>query len=442
MSKKSITEKVNEFLTKHSLHGKTFVVGFSGGFDSMCLLKILSELDTRLVAAHFNHGWRDESDEEENRCREFCETLGIEFYSEQAPKDLKKTETDARNARYEFFLRVVSMFNADGIFTAHNSDDNAETLIYRIIKGTGVYGLQGIAEKRGNIYRPLLGVARREIEAYCAEKGLSPNVDSSNNDTKYKRNFIRHKILPMMSEINKDVKNAVNKLSESAKTDTAVVEEYLSIIVRDVVEGDRINTQRFLELSNAVRKRLLYSFLSTRLLEYDYKRVEEIMEFILSNSDSVPAVKYSVTSGVWLSVNKKNIIIYKEEELGQSEIYVDKEGEYRFENGVFSIECCDEVVKSFPADSEGVAYVDLSREEFPLVFRMGRATDEITPLGMNGKMKLKKYLSGKKVEQHLRAKTPVLAKGNKVLWIPTVGLSAEVKIEDKPTHKLTWKENA
>ena len=128
-----VDEKVYEFLTRYELLGKTFVVGFSGGFDSMCLLNVLSQFNIKLVAAHFNHGWRAEADDEEIRCREFCEARGIEFYAERAPKDLPQTENDARIARYDFFDRVVGLYGADGVFTAHNFDDNAETVLMNII---------------------------------------------------------------------------------------------------------------------------------------------------------------------------------------------------------------------------------------------------------------------------------------------------------------------
>ena len=99
MSKEPIVNKVIEFLSRNKLFGKTFVLGFSGGYDSMCLLNILSSLDVNLIVAHFNHGWRKEADIEEEHCKTFCDNLDVKFVSERASADLKKTETDARNAR-------------------------------------------------------------------------------------------------------------------------------------------------------------------------------------------------------------------------------------------------------------------------------------------------------------------------------------------------------
>ena len=197
-------ERVKEFLRKYELQDKTIIVGFSGGFDSMCLLDILSKIrqydefeEMKVVAAHFNHNWRgDESLQEQEVCRIFASAKGFDFYSKISDKKIKKTENDARVARYEFFEEAYEEYDADAVFTAHNKDDNAETVLYRIIKGTGIIGLKGIAEKRKYFYRPLLTTFRSEIVNYCIENNLSPNQDSSNNNIIYKRNYLRLNVIP------------------------------------------------------------------------------------------------------------------------------------------------------------------------------------------------------------------------------------------------------
>ena len=191
-------ERLKAFLLEYELQDKTIIVGFSGGFDSMCLLDALSKIkeqegfwDLSIIAAHFNHNWRgEESFREQEVCRLFASSKGFEFYTKIAPKDLKKNENSARIARYEFFEEAIEEFDADAVFTAHNKDDNAETVLYRIIKGTGLYGLKGISQKRNCFYRPLLKTTRSEIVEYCEKNNLTPNNDSSNMDTKYRRNYI------------------------------------------------------------------------------------------------------------------------------------------------------------------------------------------------------------------------------------------------------------
>ena len=131
----------------------TFIVGFSGGWDSMCLLDIMNQLSKEygflLVAAHLNHNWRGkESEMEKERCLQFCEDNDITFISDTLEEGTKATELVAREKRYEFFKRCAEDFEADAILTAHTKSDNAETILYRIIKGTGLNGLEGIKELR------------------------------------------------------------------------------------------------------------------------------------------------------------------------------------------------------------------------------------------------------------------------------------------------------
>ena len=191
-----IIDAVELFLEKYNLlkPKNNIIVAFSGGYDSMCLLDVMKELaakyDLNLCAVHLNHGWRgEESDKEEENCKNFCSD--INFYSEKLSPDIPHTETAAREARYEFFEKCAKKFNSKVILTAHNANDNAETVFYRITRGTGITGLEGINETRGIYYRPLLNIYRADIEKYCTDKNLTPNIDSSNFNTEFARNKIR-----------------------------------------------------------------------------------------------------------------------------------------------------------------------------------------------------------------------------------------------------------
>ena len=161
-----IVNKVKNFLKEYNV-GTKVICALSGGCDSVVMTYILSKLGLEVVAIHLNHNWRgEESLRDENFSREFSKSLGIEFYSEKLSFDVKKTETDAREARYLFFKSCAKKFNSKYIFLAHNKNDNAETLLYRVIKGTGLKGLCSIPKHRDIFYRPLLDVTREEIETY------------------------------------------------------------------------------------------------------------------------------------------------------------------------------------------------------------------------------------------------------------------------------------
>ena len=255
-----LIERIAEFITNQNLQDKTIVVGFSGGYDSMCLLDILSKLkerrefwDISVIAAHFNHNWRgEEALKDQEFCRLFAASKGFEFFSKTAPVGLKKSENEARIARYEFFEETLENYDADVVFTAHNKDDNAETVLYRVIKGTGVVGLKGISEKRGVFYRPLLRTTRAEIVEYCEKNNLSPNNDSSNSDVKYKRNYLRLNVIPALEKINPTVKDSLNTLAEVAKSENSIIEEYLATFRDKLFNEERIVSEEYKKLSEPV----------------------------------------------------------------------------------------------------------------------------------------------------------------------------------------------
>ena len=407
-----ITEQVKNFLTKYQL-SNNFIVAFSGGYDSMCLLDILNKLGYRVIAVHLNHNWRGaESKKEEINCKNFCELRNIEFYSETLPENSPKTETYARDARYNFFERCAKKFNSDIVFTAHNYEDNAETVLYRIIKGTGTFGLCGIAEKRDIFYRPLLKISRKEIEKYCRENNLNPNKDSSNKNTKYKRNLIREKIIPLMQEINPNVIKAVNSLSEIASEDRT---------------------------SANVEKYQIRNLLKENNLDYDRNTIERIEKFINENKNSKSGKKLSLTNNLWLYTSATKTEIITKTKKTDTEILINKEGEYQFENFIFSIKPYNKTVLEFPQDNTCKAFVRLDTINFTLRHR--KSGDIITPLGSNHKQKLKKYLNEKKIPQHKKDSLIFLCNGNEILWAAGLGLNNKIKVIEKPTHIIELRGN-
>lgn len=412
-----LKSNIEAFLKKYSIRKTTVLIAFSGGFDSMCLLDVIVKLkkdfELHPVAIHLNHNWRgEESRQEEENCRYFCIEKGVEFYSETLSPEVKPTETDAREARYDFFERCAKQFNSNIVFTAHNADDNAETLIYRIAKGTGIDGLKGIAPVRGIFYRPLLRTYRAEIEEYCKKHNLSPNSDSSNENTKYKRNLIRKKILPELEKINSEAKSALNTLSENARNEAELINEYLTSL------QDKFNTQNFIKYSYALQNRIVYNLLYENNFEYDKKHVEGIVKFINENAYSKNGKTRSITKGTLLFASEKEIRFIKERP-----IYSIK------------IEECNERPEKFPPDSEGIAYVDLSGiKHFTIRYR--EDGDTIHPLGAAGSQKLKKYLNYKGIPKDKRDDMLFLCLDKEVLWAPLCGISEKIKVTENPTHIL------
>ena len=416
-----IKQRVENFINKYNLAG-TFLVAFSGGYDSMCLLDVLSKISQNVVAIHLNHNWRgEESKKEENNCRVFAKSRNIKFYAETLPENVEKTETAAREARYEFFRKCAEKFNSKVIFTAHNFDDNAETVLYRIIKGTGTIGLQGISEQRENFYRPLLSTSRAEIEQYIIENGLSPNNDSSNLNTKYKRNLIRHKIIPLLQEINPNVKEALNSLSQLAREENELINKNLS---DDIFNSSPIE-----------QKRIIYNLLVENKIDYDKDKIENIQKFVEDNKISKSGKTLSLTDDLWLFVNNKNFEIISRKSKNIEEIHIEKCGTYDFDGKTLSVQECDAIPIKYPEDKECIAYINVDKIDFTLRHR--KNGDRIHPLGAKGSQKLKKYLNEKKIPQHKKDELFLLCDESEVLWVAGIGISENIKVVNKPTHMLT-----
>ena len=449
---------VENFLIKHELNKaeNTFLIGFSGGCDSLCLIDLLNELSKKygfkIIALHLNHNWRgEESLQEEINCKRYCENKNIDYISETLELTERKTENIARKARYDFFLKYAEKYKNSSIFTAHTFSDNAETVIYRIIKGTGVKGLQGIRDKKIKqgypVYRPLLSISRDEIEAYCKSKGLIPNIDSSNFDVNYKRNFIRHKIMPLFNEINFHAEKSINSLSELAVCQNNIVNEYLTIIKKDIYDGEKILTEKVKRLSDDVIRELIYEIYLNEKLDYDRKKINNILEFIKSNINSKAGSRYSLTNDLWIFVNYKYIYLITklQADKNETEVEIKGEGEWKFsENINFSVKkFSGEDDFKFPQENELYAYVNLENAGSEFTLRTRREGDFIIPFGMKGKMKLKKFLNSKEVLKHERDEIILLCQGSEVLWVIGVGLSNKLKVVNKPSHvlKLTYTQN-
>ena len=416
----------------------------------MCLLDVLHSASQKygfkLVALHLNHNWRgEESLQDQLNCQKFCEKNGIEFVSETLGEDAQKTESFARESRYNFFLRTAKKYPNSAVFTAHTRTDNAETLIYRIIKGTGVQGLQGILPKRFidgvPLYRPLRPFSRKEIEDYCSSKGLVANNDSSNLDTQYKRNFIRHKIMPLFEEINFSSEKSINSLAELAISQTKIVDEYINLIMKDIYVDKKIMTEKFKKLSQDVMQKIIYDALLRLDLDYDRKKITDILEFIKANFDSKSGSRYSLTNNLWIFASSTYIYLIDKVKADENknETHISKEGEYKVlgTDFVFSVQKFSHVESSkFPAENEKIAHVDLSTVGLDFNLRTRRDGDFITPFGMTGSMKLKKYLNSKKISQHEKDGLILLAKGSEIFWVAGVGLSDKLKVVNKATHVI------
>lgn len=230
--------KYNNALSEHNmLKGhKSVLVGFSGGSDSSLLLTLLSKTENiKVAAAHLNHGIRgEEADRDEKFCVEFCKKSGIKIFLRQCniPEIAKEKgqtiEEAARIERYKFFDEICIHEGYDLIATAHNSDDNIETVIFHLIRGCGLNGLCGIPPVRDNVIRPLIYLSKDEINSACSDGGIEYVTDSTNFDTEYSRNYIRHEISPRLRKLNTSLNNSISNTLNLLKTDLDYINNEVS----------------------------------------------------------------------------------------------------------------------------------------------------------------------------------------------------------------------
>ena len=276
MGDKLLENKVLKTIEKYNMinNGEKIVVAVSGGPDSICLLNILNnikgKLNIKIVVAHVNHSLREEADEETEYVKNFCEKLNIECYIKKvdiieiSKKNKVGTEEAGRKERYDFFDEVFSKTKSDRIATAHNLNDNAETVLMNIIRGSGLSGIKGIEEVRDYKYiRPLIEISRKEIEEYCKENKLDPKYDKSNKENIYTRNKIRNILIPLLEkEFNPNIVKSISKLSELAKLDNEyfnniIKSEYNRIKLEENNNEIILNLKEFNKLNNVIKSRLI-----------------------------------------------------------------------------------------------------------------------------------------------------------------------------------------
>lgn len=252
--------------------GDVIVVGVSGGPDSItllsCLKKYKEKYKCKIVVAHVNHLIRKESTDDEQFVENLCRESNIKFYKkreniESLSKEKKKsTEEMGRIVRYEFFDEVAKKEGANKIAIAHNMNDNAETMLLNLIRGTGLTGLEGIKPIEYNKYiRPLINCERRYIEDYCYINKLKPRIDTTNNENIYTRNVIRNKVLPILEEINPNIIQSLSRTSKIIAENNEVINNKSKEIFSKIVKNDKekiiMDLKEFSKVENGIKSKVI-----------------------------------------------------------------------------------------------------------------------------------------------------------------------------------------
>jgi tRNA(Ile)-lysidine synthase len=454
-------DKVLEIIKKHDMiqKGDGIVVGLSGGPDSVCLLHALyslrEKLGINLYAVHLNHmirGKEAERDEEYSKC--FAELLGIPFYSKciEVEKYAKEhgmsSEEAGRFFRYKLFNEVADEVGAKKIALAHNMNDQAETMIMRFIRGTGISGLGGIKPIRDNKYiRPILSCSRGEIEEYCEVNALNPVIDSTNKESIYTRNRVRLEFIPYIKKhFNPNIIESLYKNSEIFRDENEYIDSMAKHELKKIREKEGINIIEFNKLHTALKKRvirLMVEDVKGNLNGIEGKHIEECIRLIekgktgktIELPDNINcAIDYSI-----FKVLKKTEALDYEYRLGVPEtIYV------REANMYVETKILEDNIENL-TDKQFVKYWDCDKIKYGIIVRNRRDGDYIFPKGMEGRKKLKDILIDKKVPREERDRLLIFSIESEVLWIAGVRDSRNYKIDSNTKRvleiKITKKNN-
>ncbi len=312
-------DKVKSTIQKYKLinDNDKIVIGVSGGPDSICLLSVLNKLNYNLCVAHINHGLRENANIDEKYVKDFCKELNIPCYVKKVnlKENLNKmtVEEAGRKIRYDFFNEVMEKENCNKIATAHNSNDNAETVLMNMIRGTGLSGLKGIEPIRGNVIRPLIECNRKEIEEYCNKNNLEPRHDESNDETLYTRNKIRLELIPYIEKnINTNVVNNINRMSDIVSEEEIFISNqvdsaYSECVLKEYDNKLVCNLKVFNTLDSVIKKRLIIKFIIKVL--GNAKDIEKVhIEDILKLCNNNVGKKYlSPNKNLKISVDKGKV---------------------------------------------------------------------------------------------------------------------------------------
>ncbi len=472
-----LEQKVAETIEKRALleNGAHIVLGVSGGPDSVCLLSVLSELskvwDLKLRVVHIHHGLRgEEADGDQLYTQELCKHLEIpcDVFSYDVKKLAKEegltTEEMGRALRYAAFEKIRQEMVEEGekagksvcarIAVAQNQNDQAETILMRILRGTGIDGLAGIEYIRdGVIIRPLLDANRKEIEDYCQRKNLHPRIDSTNLAPDYTRNKIRLELIPyLQKEYNENLLTGLCRLARSASEDKSYIYEQVDLavetLVRDPLEtmpaGNNkktvqkmISRKGYRDLPLAIGKRVILKTLKEMGLLQDVTAIQlERADIMIRNGGTGDRIDFP--HGFELRISYEDAVLEKKRKDTKKE----KDFCYRVKleetTEIPELNACLRVKvvsagQSPSLCSQNAECTFLSAEpelwDQPLYIRTRQSGDYIKPLGMQGTKKIQNYFVDQKVPSEKRNQMPLLCRGQEVVWIVGSKINENYKVK-------------
>ena len=424
-----------------ALKGKKILIACSGGLDSVVLSRLFKELNYNISLAHCNFSLRGkESDEDEKFVISLAGMLSIPVFNKKFNTKAYKikhklsTQVAARKLRYQWFDEVCAGHSFDYLATAHHLDDDLETFLINLSRGTGLKGLTGIPVMNDKIIRPFLNFPRADILYYAKEKNSTWREDSSNQTTDYLRNKLRIEVIPRLKEVDLNLLNGFQQTQKNLNESASLVNDYMALIKNLVVnktdEGFEIDIFKLLELPNT--NALLYELLAP----FGFTAWNDISNLLVAQSG-----KQIFSETHRIIKNRTSLLLVENNLVQDQETYLIKESDKRIDVPInLKIEQVEKTSDYIP----GIVYLDAQKLKFPLQLRKWQEGDLFYPFGMTGKKKLSKFFKDEKLSLLAKEKTWVLTSSDDIVWIVGIRADHRFKVESqtKSILKITLYKNS
>ena len=414
--------EVHKFIEDLEIKSEYVVAAISGGPDSMYLLDVLQNLNNKykIVVAHVNHNLRDESEEEAIKLEKYCKNNKLIFEMmkiEEYPNN-KFSEEVARKIRYEFFDKIINKYNSDVLFTAHHGDDQIETILMRLTRGSslkGYAGIETISNDRGyKIARPLLSLTKEEIASRLDNKGIWYSIDKTNSDLKYTRNRFRKNVLPEIKKENKNVHNKFNEFNNKLLLADKYIQKQTNIYYKEIVYEKDINITQFNKLDKILKIYILEKYLKNIYKENIGLISNKHIELIINKMSQNKNVVFDFPDNKKVMIEYNNFKIINDV---QSKKY-----EYEFtdyiklpNDRVISIDNSTKLTNNF------VIYLNSSEVKLPFIVRTRKNGDYMNVKNMTGRKKINDIFIDSKIPKTLRDEYPIVTDSTgQIIWIPGI----------------------
>ncbi|RLD07344.1 MAG: tRNA lysidine(34) synthetase TilS [Chloroflexota bacterium] len=446
------------------------LIGVSGGPDSLCLLDGLARLQYPVVVAHFNHHLRPEADDEAQRVGEMAASRGVP--ASFGGKDVKhyahenslSIEEAARILRYQFLFAKAQTLNAKVVVVGHNANDQVETILMNILRGSGLAGLTGMSSytlpnqwsTSIPLVRPLLSIWREDILAYCQKHRLTPIYDHSNAETTYFRNRVRHELIPLLEEYRPGVRQRLWQMACVLDGDQEVLEQQVEKLWEDLPLERTSNylafeIEKILSLPKGLQRRLIrraFHHLRPNFTEVSFQIIEQARQFMASPPQGKEANLAGrvriifIGERVYFAAWEANVPLTIWPQMpNKTDCELPVPGEVLLNNGWR--------LQAKHVDAQGMAYdpilhnaspcqvwLDAEETPTPLTLRIRRPGDRFSPLGMDGQsMKVADFMINEKIPQQARERWPLVISQGEVVWIAGCRLAHAARITSR-TKKI------